>query len=153
MGYAQRAKELRNGMQRLIEFDGTNERDKADVGMIYEAFLNRGAPQRDARQSKEDHRSEARIKRALDAITSPRELEHQVAPEPGALDLRPRILKPGTQKLVLEQPDFARLLRYVEECQWMPHVVDRAVDLADRLDAAEKVEPEHESKVQAIRKR
>ena len=153
MGYAQREKEQRNRMQRLIEFDGTNERDKADVGMIYEAFLNRGAPSRDARQSKEDHRSEARIKRALDTITTPRELEHQVAPAPGALDVRPRMLKSGKQRLVLAQPDFARLLRYVEECQWMPHVVDRAVDLADRLDAAEKIEPESEGKVTSMRKR
>lgn len=129
-------------MLRRVQFDGTNEMDKAHFTLLREAFLGRGSAKQEDRRSKDDHRSESRIKRAMDSISVPREVVGQEAPKPGAPDLRSRDLKEEKVTLTLEQPDFSRLQKYADETQWMPHVIDLAMDLTDRLDAAEKVEGE-----------
>ena len=120
-------------MIRSVTFDGTNERDRTLFTLLREAFLSRGNPKPEERQTKEDYRAEAKIKKQLDALSDPTGDAPATVP-----DTRPRVLKAETVDLRLEQPEFARLQRYVDSAQWTPHVVDLVMELADRLDAAEK---------------
>lgn len=124
-------------MKRRFAFDDTPAGRQA-FRLVWDAVLNRGNPEQGQRQSKDDHRSEARIVRALKAISEP----HPDAPLPpeDAPDLRMRRLRAGGGTLTLEQPDYKRLCEYVERAQWTAGLTDVIADLEDALDAAEKVE-------------
>jgi hypothetical protein len=124
-------------MIRRFHFDDTPE-GRQRFRFAFEALLTRGTPKADQRQSKEDHRSEARILRALKAISDP----HPDAPPPtdGQPDLRMRVLKSGGGTLELQQPDYKRLQDYVQETQWATPLIDLVVDFEDQFDAAEKVD-------------
>lgn len=128
-------------MKREIPFDAESQRDRKDYRLLCDALITRGSQARDARTgevprlSKDEMRADARIKRALWAIgEADPESEALKGDEP---DRRPRILAGGT--LTLEQPDFSRLMDYVGNCQWTVIVVDEAMELIDRMDAAKQV--------------
>jgi len=112
--------------------------NKQDFRLVYEAFVSRGSAERDKKQSKDDHRSEARILKQLKAISEPEGSE----PVNGSLDLRMRILREPGLSIELPQVDFKRLQEYVENCQWSAGIVDVIADLEDKLDTAEKINSE-----------
>ena len=109
--------------------------NKQEFRLVYEAFVTRGSSDRDKKQSKEDHRSEAKILKQLKSISEPEGNE----PINGSPDLRMRTLREDGLSIELEQPDFRRLQEYVEGCQWSAGIVDIITDLEDKLDSAEKV--------------
>jgi len=124
-------------MMRRFEFRD----DKASrtwFRLLYEAFISRGSANREQRQTKDDHRSEARILKALKAISVP----HPDAPDPDkdSPDTRLRVLQRGGGIIELEQPDWARLQKYVDETQWSSSLVDVVIALQDAMDVAEKVD-------------
>ena len=137
MGWASRLKERESDMVRRFAFEDTAT-GRQQFRLVWDAFVNRGTPEQGQRQTKDDHRSEARVLRALKAISEP----HPDAPAPAedAPDLRMRRLHAGGGTLTLEQPDYKRLCEYVERAQWTAGLTDVVADLEDALDAAEKVE-------------
>jgi len=82
--------------------------------------------------SKEDQRSESKIVRQLKGITIP--APSQPEPERGQPDLRARQLRDGGGEIELEQPEFKRLVEYIETMQWSGAITD---DIADFLDSLE----------------
>ena len=105
----------------------------------YLALARRGDPAQGTKQSKADHRSEAKIVRALNAISEP--LPGSVPPLAGMPDNRVRGLKTGAWVIALEQPDFKRLQDYLEATQWDATLTADLADLQDALETAEKIEP------------
>lgn len=122
-------------MIRTLTFQGTPEH-RIYFRLLYEAFRSRGSAAQDARVSKEDKRSDAKLLRALKSVSDP----VGEAPPDGELDARLRALKPEGGILALEQPEFKRLQTYCDTTQWMSAVTDVAADLDDWLDSAEKVD-------------
>ena len=110
--------------------------NKQEFRLVYEAFVTRGSSDRDKKQTKEDHRSEAKILKQLKMISEPD------GPEPinSNLDLRMRVLNGFPATIELEQNDYKRLCEYVENTQWSAGLVDVIVELEDALDTAEKIE-------------
>lgn len=137
MGWAARHRLYESTMLRRFTFS-PDKTGRTRFRLVFEAFISRGTQKQDQRQSKEDHRSEARILSALKAISEP----HPDAPVPteDALDTRLRVLRLGGGTLELEQPDFKRLQEYVESTQWTAGLTDVIVELEDALDSAEKLE-------------
>ena len=50
------------------------------------------------------------------------------------------MLQRGGGIIELEQPDWARLQKYVDETQWSSSLVDVVIALQDAMDVAEKVD-------------
>jgi len=109
---------------------------KQEFRLVYEAFISRGSAERDKKQTKEDHRSEAKILKQLKSIS---EAE---GPEPinGNLDMRMRALREDGLSIELDQSDYKRLIEYFDNTQWSAGLTDVIVELSDKLDTAEKVE-------------
>src|SRR6266487_1488526 len=126
MGYAARTRARDATMLRRFVFDDSSL-GRQQFRLVWDAFANRGNPEQGTRQTREDHRSESRIARALKAISEP----HPDAPVPSedAPDLRMRRLLHGGGALILEQPDYKRLLDYVERAQWTSSLTDIVADL------------------------
>jgi hypothetical protein len=127
-------------MRRRFTFPDSRE-GRQYFRLVYEALVSRGSQRGDQRQSKDDHRSEARILKALKRISLP--LDDLPKPSDGQPDLRLRQLacpEDGNAVIELEQPDWKRLCDYVEQTQWAAGLTDLVVDLEDALDAAEKIE-------------
>lgn len=159
-------------MQRMIVLDGHSNKDRAHFRILIDAFMQRPQPNPNDRrvQSPEDRRSERRLKHVLMTAS---ETDYRVKGEPVGewsetvdaaefmkpreeneyLDRRPRRLRAGKQKIVLDQADWSRLVKLVADNDWQPHAVDVAADVEDRLDAAEKIEPSADQKVTSMRKR
>lgn len=109
---------------------------KTYLRLIWIAFSSRGSASSDARVTKDDRRSDSRILRALKSIAEP----VGDPPKDGELDGRPLQLRDGGGSIELEQPEFKRLQKYVEETQWAAAVTDVVADLEDWFEAdAEKV--------------
>lgn len=93
-------------------------------------------------QSRQDRASELRIRRAVEGMGS---LPEGEAPATDAsnpyqsFDGRVRKLPAEGATLVLEQADFARLVRYIGQVNWPIQVVDVSTELEDRLEAAPEV--------------
>lgn len=105
--------------------------------LIFEAFRSRGSAEPGQRVAKADRRMESRILRALKAIGTP----IGEAPADGDPDLREwHLLETEGGTLTLEQPEFAKLQKFIEETKWQSLVSDVETDLEDWFDAAEKVE-------------
>ena len=129
-------------MLRVLTFDG----DGLAAGrfkLLYDGFVYGATVERQRQQEKGqsriDRREETKIKRALQAISDP----DGAAPEDLTglgIDRRPRLLKPEGGDLRLEQPEFARLQRYVSQTPWLIDLVEQITALEDWLDAAEKVD-------------
>jgi hypothetical protein len=84
-------------------------------------------------------RKEARIQKALEAISDP---VPSGRPQRRVSDLEEvRVLRNhGPQTLELAQEDFELLQQYSEKVQWNPRVSCEVVELWDWLSAAERVE-------------
>jgi hypothetical protein len=100
--------------------------------LAWTAMANRGNPADGQRKSTSEQRSEGRIVRALKAITIP--APSQPEPERGQPDLRARQLKEGGGAIELDQPDFKRLVEYIESMQWAGAVTDEVSDFLDSLE-------------------
>lgn len=136
MGYASRARQKRWAMIRVVQLQPISQH-MAFFQLIFEAFYSRGSAPTEQRVSKEDRRSESRILRALKEISDPVGEE----PKEGEIDRRLRTLKKEGGSLRLDQPDFSRLQRFVEQTQWQSGITDVVADLEDALETAEKSEP------------
>ncbi|SRR6266702_1491455 len=139
-------------MQRVLTFGDTST-DKIRFRLLWDGFtlgsqVERVKLQREQKQqSREDRKAEVRLKLALLSVSIPIESSEIPAPkEDDVSDRRPRMLNGGGE-IFIDQSDFSRLLRYVEQTPWLVDVVEHASDLEDWLDAAEKREKEHAQEV------
>lgn len=103
-------------------------------GFVNGAHVERTKTQQEG-QSREDRRSETRIKRALQAVSEATGAE----PIGIEVDRRPRTLK-GSGEVMLDQPDFARLVRYIGQTPWLVDVVEHITELEDWLEACPQKE-------------
>ena len=119
-----------------LALDGSSPSDGYAYLLLEQAFRLRGGT-KDQKLPKAERRKDACIKAALDRISVPRDSEGP-APAPGEPDGRPRQLCEGPQALVLEIPEFERLVSFFdsEEMVWSTHVVDVAEQTSQRLAAA-----------------
>ncbi len=131
-------------MQRVLTF-GHESTDKIRFRLLWDGFtsgsqIERLRLQREQKQStREDRKAEKRIKQAFLAISEPIDGDIPPPKEDDLSDRRPRQLNGGGE-LKLDQADFARLERYVEQTPWLIDVVEHASELEDWLEAAPKVE-------------
>jgi hypothetical protein len=128
---------------RRLALSGGNGHDARRFRLLYDGFVY-GATverqqQRESSQTRADRREETTIKRALQAIS---EADGAALDDPSGLgiDRRPRVLKAEGGELRLEQPEFARLQKYVSQTPWLIDLVEHVTALEDWLDAAEKVD-------------
>jgi hypothetical protein len=110
---------------RVVTFDG-NGRGQRRFDILYAAMLL-GAPK--GTRGLDTIRREARVLDALDAISTPVD----VAAAPGPIPQR-HVTPDAT--LVLAQPEFELLARYLEAVEWAPFASRDVVDAADWLSAA-----------------
>jgi hypothetical protein len=111
-------------MTRVVTFDA-NSRGQRRFEILYAAILL-GAPK--GPRGLETIRREARVLDALDAISTP-------VDAPTAGPVPPRSVTPDAT-LVLAQPDFEILARYLEAVEWTPAASRDVIDAADWLSAA-----------------
>ncbi len=131
MGSGQRVNEKdREKLRRLTFTDQT-----LMFRLLYEGFISRGSS-RERRVSPDEKRSEARILRALKAISEPVGAE----PAEGEPDLRQRRLLEAGGVLEVKQGDFTRLQKYIEQMQSPAALADVAQDLEVFLESAEKID-------------
>lgn len=124
-------------MTRRFEFTADHQ-GQTDFAVIYTAFLGRGSDSNNPKrqqQTKADHLIEAKISKALKAISEP--IGEPI--ENATFDTRPRRLKDSGGIIELEQSQFSRLLKFIEDTQWTPNVVEQAVDTMERFETADKV--------------
>lgn len=121
--------------QRVITFDGSPQH-KLYFKLIFEAFRSRGSAPPDQRVPKAERRMENKILRQLKSISEP----VGEAPKDGDPDMRALQLSGTGGVMELEQPEFARLQKFIEDTQWQSLVSDVETDLEDWFDTAEKVD-------------
>jgi hypothetical protein len=143
MGHEARQK----NMQRVLKFDGTNkEFDRAVYRILLDgsrlgARIEQQKLQREQKeQTREDRKSETRIRKALHGIgeiyTPPGTDPIEPKAEAGLLiDTRMRILRDGEHEIRLEQGDFTRLQRYVSHSPWIPEAGEAVSNTEDWLEA------------------
>jgi hypothetical protein len=115
-------------LARVVTFE-RNGRGQRRFEILYAALLL-GAPK--GARGLETIRREARVLDALDAISAPVD---GAAPGP----VPPRSVTPDAE-LVLAQPDFELLTRYLDAVEWTPAASRDVVDAADWLSAASRGE-------------
>lgn len=132
-------------MNRVLQFEAD---DKLLMRLLWEGFnagaaVERQKKERDG-QSREDRKSESRIKRELMKASVPVEIPgappHPEDPSGLGIDRRPRTLGNGGCTVKITQGDFARLERYIAQTPWIVDVVEHAAELEDWLDACPKEE-------------
>lgn len=145
-------------MKRKVTLSSKNATDRRHYTLLCNALATRGSQSRDPRTgdlprlSKDEKRSDARIRQALWKLGAPDVMSEIPAPKGDEPDLRPLKLTGGA--LILDQPDWTRLLAYVELSQWTVHFVSDGVELEDRLDGAEKIDSEGDvAEIQGPRRR
>jgi hypothetical protein len=117
-------------VQRVVTFE-TNGRSQRRFEILYAAVLL-GAPK--GARGLETIRREARVLDALDAISTPVDVDGAATgPIP------PRHVTPDAA-LVLAQPEFEILARYLDAVEWTPAASRDVVDAADWLSAASRGE-------------
>jgi hypothetical protein len=116
---------------RIVTFDATG-RGQRRFEILYAALLL-GAPK--GARGLETIRREARVLDALDAISTPVDV-----PTTTGAPVPPRSVKPDAE-LVLAQPDFEILARYLDAVEWTPAASRDVIDAADWFNAAPRGEP------------
>lgn len=125
-------------MKRRLVFDGDGEKAEKRFQFCLQALLG-GGGMKDPR-TKEIVRQEAHLLDAFDSISVAAPVDE---------DKDHRTLRAGTGDanglsepltLLLPQPDFALLAKYVDTMPWLPRASREAVDVMDWLSAAEKIE-------------
>lgn len=132
-------------MNRVLTFEAD---DMRRMRLLWEGFVAGAAVERQKKdregQSREDRKSEARLKRALMGASTPVEIPgaapHPEDPSGFGIDRRPRTLANGGCTVKINQGDFARLERYIAQTPWIVDVVEHAAELEDWLDACPKEE-------------
>ncbi len=132
-------------MQRALFF-GSEPLDRIRFKLLWDGFVSGSQVERvklqreQKQQSREDRKAELRIKRAFLAISEPVEDDSVPAPkDDDVYDRRTRKLTTGGE-MVLDQSDFSRLVRYVDQVPWIMDVIDHVSELEDWLDAADRMD-------------
>jgi hypothetical protein len=122
-------------MRRLLTF--TRDDDKK-FDLLYTGFLLGGNTVNQSSRPPHERKKEAKIQRALKAVSEP------MPPTDGqpADDNRRRLRTSdvGGIEVALEQDQHDLLLKYVEACPFLTHVSDQVDELLDWLHAAPRDE-------------
>jgi hypothetical protein len=110
---------------RVVTFE-VNGRGQRRFEILYAAILL-GAPK--GARGLETIRREARVLDALEAISTLVDVPNATGPVP------PRSVQPDAE-LVLAQPEFELLVRYLDAVEWTPAASRDVIDTADWLSAA-----------------
>jgi hypothetical protein len=140
-------------MQRKLTLDGTDQplyhllQEGLYAGSVVE---RQEIAKKQGQQSRQDRASELRVRRAIEAMgTPPPSSGDKPAADPSnpyaTFDGRVRKLPESGATLVLDQADFARLVRYIGQVNWPIQVVDASTELEDRLEAAPEVKDDAKS--------
>ncbi len=89
-------------------------------------------------QARQDRKSEGRIDRAIKSLGAPDPNAPEPKPDASGLmlDRRPLVLNATGGEIRLEQEDFERLKRYVDQAPWLQDLSYQVGEFQDWLEAA-----------------
>ncbi len=128
-------------MQRVLTLTSD---DQIRLTLLWIGYLNGAEVERQKlgkeqrTQARQDRKSEGRLEKAIRAVSHPdaNEPEPKASASGIAIDRRSRLLNADGGTLTLEQEDFERLKRYVDQAPWLQDLSYQVGEFQDWLETA-----------------